>query len=322
MSKKIHYYYDPEDCSFKEVRNSPLAFVRKFSSYLFFSCCFAAVGLYAYLYIFDDPKTAMLRNENKGLVGKIDENLVKISRLETALDQLHQRDNEFYRTLLNRDPIASGVWNGGVGGSADYQASTDPSNLQEAEKRIQLLEHKIQLQESSYNELFKEASKNQERLTHIPAIKPVPGKIVSTFGKRKHPIFKVVKMHYGLDFQARIGTPVYATGDGKVIKAGKSYGGYGYQIEIDHGFGFVTKYAHLKKDGIKVKKGQKVKRGDVIALTGNTGLSKGPHLHYEIIKDGNKKIDPIDYFYANMSPEQIVQLRREAEAVKDNESMD
>jgi len=321
MSKKIHYYYDPEDCSFKEVRNSPLAFVRKLSSHLFFSACFAAVGLYAYLYIFDDPKTSMLRRENNKLVSKIDENLVKISRLEATVDQLHQRDNEFYRTLLNRDPISSGVWNGGVGGSADYQPSADPSNLQEAEKRIQLLEHKIQLQESSYNELFKEASRNQKRLTHIPAIKPVPGRIVSTFGNRKHPIFKVVKMHYGLDFQARIGTAVYATGDGVVIKAGKSYGGYGYQIEIDHGFGFVTKYAHLKKDGIKVTKGQNVKRGDVIALTGNTGLSKGPHLHYEIIKDG-RKINPIDYFYANMSPQQIVQLRKEAEAVKDNESMD
>ncbi len=321
MAKKIQYYYDPEDCSFKEVRTSPLSVLRKVAIHLFTSTCFAALGLYAYLFLFDDPKMAMLRRQNNDLLSKIDENLVKISRLESFVDQLHERDNDFYRSLLNREPISSGVWNGGIGGSANYQPSDDPNNLKEAEKRLNLLEHKIKMQESSYNELFKEVSRNQDRLKQLPAVLPVPGRIVSTFGMRMHPILKIRKMHYGLDFQARLGTPVYATGDGTIVKAGKSYGGYGYQVEIDHGFGYVTKYAHLSKGSIKVKKGDKVTRGDVIALSGNTGLSKGPHLHYEVMKDG-KRVNPIDYFYADMTAEEIVQLRKEAESVKDNESMD
>lgn len=280
---------------------------------------FALIAVYFAIY--EDPKHAMLRRENEELLNTIDENLVNISKLETSLSALHQKDNEFYRSILNADPITTGVWNGGVGGGADFDNQDQPFNLKDAEKRIDALQHKVNLQEKSYDELFRLAAENAKKLKHIPAIKPVPGKLISSFGMRMHPIHKIRKMHYGLDFQADTGTPIAAAGDGKVIFAGKSSGGYGYQIEVDHGFGYVTKYAHLKKGGIKVKKGQQVKRGEIIGLTGNTGLSKGPHLHYEIVKDG-RKINPIDYFYADLSPEEYNQLRKEAEAAKDVESMD
>jgi murein DD-endopeptidase MepM/ murein hydrolase activator NlpD len=135
---------------------------------------------------------------------------------------------------------------------------------------------------------------------------------------RTHPIHNIPKMHTGLDMQASTGTKVHAAGDGVVKLSGTSRGGYGMQIEIDHGgYGYVTKYAHLSN--ITVKKGDKVKRGQVVGLSGNTGLSKGPHLHYEIIKNG-KKIDPIDYFYGDLTPEEYVKLREEAKVA--NTSLD
>lgn len=322
MAKKVRYYYDPEDCSFKEDVVSPRQVLKGIFWRVAQASLLAALLFVLYLRVYDDPKYKMLQEQNESLTGNIATNLDKIKQLETAITDLHERDNEFYRSILNAEPIENGMWNGGIGGSTDFDpAGNQPLTLVETQKRLKALEYKISLQGKSYEELVKLAEKNDQRLSHIPAIKPVPGKLISSFGRRLHPIFRIRKMHTGLDFQANIGTEVVATGDGTVITAGRNSGGYGYEIEIDHGFGFVTKYAHLKKDGIKVKVGQKVKRGDFIGLSGNTGTSKGPHLHYEIIKDG-VKIDPLGYFYADLTPEEYMILRKEAEGLKDGESMD
>jgi len=157
----------------------------------------------------------------------------------------------------------------------------------------------------------KRALHKEEMLAALPAIQPIQNKeltrLASGFGMRIHPIYKIKKMHTGLDFSAPRGTPIYATGAGTIKRAEISYRktGYGNQVEIDHGFGYVTKYAHMQM--LAVKRGQKVKRGDLIGYVGSTGGSTAPHCHYEIIKDG-KKIDPIQYIIQDVTDEEYQKL--------------
>jgi len=153
-------------------------------------------------------------------------------------------------------------------------------------------------------------ARNKEKmLASIPAIQPVANKnlkkMASGYGYRIHPIYKVRKMHWGTDFSAPTGTPIYATGDGKVTTYKRSRSGYGYHIVIDHGFGYETLYGHMSK--IEVRRGQRVKRGDVIGYIGSTGSSTAPHLHYEVMKDG-RKINPINYFFNDLSPEEYEEM--------------
>ncbi|GAB4411845.1 MAG: M23 family metallopeptidase [Bacteroidia bacterium] len=271
-----------------------------------------------FYFVYDNPKEKLLKRQNSDLVGQIQKLESQFAQIETQIDALHQQDNAFYRSLLNTEQIDSGIWNSGRGGAVNPEVQDQPEVLRDAEKRLDRLHNKTAIQNKSYNFLFQQLSKKEEELRHIPAIKPVKGLVISGFGRRMHPIQGIWKMHTGLDFQANTGTPVYATADGMVKLAGRNRGGYGDQIEIEHGnYGYTTKYAHLSK--ILVKEGQKVTRGTLIAYSGNTGLSKGPHLHYEIIKN-NQKIDPIDYFYGDLTPEEYVRLREEAQV--ENESMD
>ena len=319
MAKKVRYYYDSEECCFKEEKDTPRSLAKKILTQLAISLVVACVGLGAYFFLYNDPKHLLLKQENSELLAKIDKNLMELSKLEASIEDLHKRDNEFYRSILNADQIPPGVWKGGLGGSADYEPTNRNFNVQELERRIEQISHKIQVQTESFSLLEDLANANAEKLQSLPAIKPVPGRLVSTFGMRFHPILKYRRMHYGLDLQASVGTPVYATGDGVISMVKKSRHGYGNQVEVDHGYGYITRYAHLKE--FKVAKGQKVKRGDVIALTGNTGLSKGPHLHYEVMKSG-RQVDPLHYFYADHSPEEYLRLKQQAEALKDSPAMD
>ncbi|RMG18067.1 MAG: M23 family metallopeptidase [Bacteroidetes bacterium] len=317
MAKKIRYYYDAETCSFKKEKLTFASAVKKALSYLTVSGVLACLLIAAFLYSGYDPQKVILENENKRLKSEIGKYEQQFSMLEKAVDELHKKDNEFYRSILNAEPIASGVWNGGTGGTANAELASQPDVLRETEKRLARLSQKVDLQGESYSLLFGHLSENEDFLSHVPSIKPVPGRLISGFGMRMHPIHHIRKRHTGIDLQASKGTPVYATGDGVIKFAGRKANGYGIHIDIDHGYEYVTKYAHLSK--VLVKRGQSVKRGDIIGYSGNTGLSKGPHLHYEIIK-GGIKIDPIDYFYADLTPEEFIKLREEA--MVENTSMD
>lgn len=318
MAKKIRYYYDEETCTFEEERITVGSVSRKVLSYVSVSGLLAVLGLALYFFVLDDPKHAYLKAQNAMLQGRVQALDSQLATLENQVDGLHEQDNKFYRSLMNSDRIDDGYWNGGIGGAANYKKTNEPEVLREAEKRLDLLNNKVKIQNKSYDVLFGLLAEKEDELRHTPAIKPVPGRIISGFGMRMHPIHGFRKMHTGLDMQANTGTPVHASADGIIKLAGTSRGGYGKQVEIDHGgYGYVTKYAHLSS--IEVAQGAKVKRGDIVGYTGNTGLSKGPHLHYEIIKN-SKKIDPIDYFYGDQTPEQYVTLREQAKL--DTESMD
>ena len=319
MAKKIRYFYDDETCSFKEEKVTFTLVVRTIFSYLTVSGLLACLFVALIFFGWDDPKTAMLKRENDNLNVKVKEYKKQFSALEVKVNELHERDNTFYRSVMSSTPISDGEWNGGKGGSANSELYSHPETVRETEIRLDILNAKIATQSQSYDMLFDRLLEKRKELAHVPSIKPVrEGRVISGYGMRIHPIHNLRKMHTGIDMEAAINTPVYATGDGKVVFAGVSRYGYGIHVDVDHGFGYETKYAHLSK--LAVENGHTVKRGDIIGYSGNTGLSKGPHLHYEIVKDG-KKIDPIDYFYEeDLTPEEFVQLRKEAQV--ENESMD
>jgi murein DD-endopeptidase MepM/ murein hydrolase activator NlpD len=177
---------------------------------------------------------------------------------------------------------------------------------------VELLKRKLVAQSKSYDEISKMIRDKEDMFQHIPAIQPVANKdltrIASGYGYRIHPIYKTRKMHWGIDFTAPTGTEIFSTGDGVITRAGRSKSGYGVMVEIAHGYGYRSIYAHLSQ--VSVKAGQRIARGERIGYVGNTGLSTAPHLHYEIVKDGNK-IDPINFFYHDLSDEEyalVIQL--------------
>ncbi|CUT02985.1 M23 family metallopeptidase [Candidatus Chrysopegis kryptomonas] len=179
--------------------------------------------------------------------------------------------------------------------------------LAESFSKLNKLEREVRLQQKSYEEIYRQYKINQEKFKHIPAILPLKGGLTSKFGYRKHPILGIWAMHEGIDLVVDVGTPVYATGDGVVSYVGYR-GRYGLIVEIDHGFGYVTLYAHLSR--ALVREGQKVKRGDKIALSGATGLVTAPHLHYEVWKDGIPQ-NPINYFFEDVDPAKYKELVQE-----------
>lgn len=238
-----------------------------------------------------------------------------IGGLEADLGSLRRKDEDAYRSILKAEPVQEEQE-----GEADPSAGIKPfekTSLQETAERMEALGAKVKAQRESFKRLQAVYSTKEEEMRHVPSIRPIPTDCISGFGDRFHPILKVRKFHPGIDFGAPKRSPVYATADGVVVSTSNTANGYGLAVDIQHGFGYETKYAHLSE--VKVQPGQKVKRGDLIALTGNSGLSKGPHLHYEI-KINGEKVDPVDYFYSDLSPEQYVSFKRQANQV--NESMD
>ncbi|TAE47418.1 MAG: M23 family metallopeptidase [Bacteroidetes bacterium] len=318
MAKEIRYYYDEASCSFLPVKPDFRSVLKRTLYTIGGAALASSLIIGAVFFFYDSPKEALLKKQNAALISKINELDNQFASLEDKLNELHTQDNSFYRSLLGAEKVDDGQWNGGVGGAEKPADGSTPEALEDAQSRIDRLNYKIDVQNNSYNSLFDKLSTKEEELRHVPAIKPVAGMVISGFGMRMHPILKFRKMHTGLDMEAAIGTTVYATADGVVITSGTTQGGYGLQIEIKHGnFGYTTKYAHLSRT--IVSEGQEVKRGQVIGYTGNSGQSKGPHLHYEIIKEGSK-IDPIDYFYGNLAPKEYIKHREDAKA--ENVSMD
>ncbi len=217
----------------------------------------------------------------------------RLERVDVALTRLHRTDNTFYRSILGLDKVDPALWEGGVGGTDRY-SRLSPSVLSATAIRADRLRYQIELQETSFAKLEQVAKSKNEELSHLPAVRPATGVLVGRYGYRQDPFHGHDQFHPGLDIDANIGDPIMATGAGTIVIAGDQSGwGYGIQIEIDHGFGYRTKYAHLSRTAVKV--GQRVKRGEIIGYAGNTGYSKGPHLHYEVIRHGDK-VNPIDYF--------------------------
>jgi murein DD-endopeptidase MepM/ murein hydrolase activator NlpD len=287
--------------------------------YLFAGLVIGAIGVVLYASFFKDPETARLSREVKFLKGQIEELNNQIDTLELFAGDLQEKDDNVYRSIFGAEPYPDYLRRGGVGGSdryKDLKGFDNSGDIIETQKRINRLQRALVSQSKSFEDVYELAKSKDTMLKCIPAIQPVSNKdlkrLASGFGMRIHPIYKIAKMHTGLDFTADIGTEIYATGDGVVEAIESKFSGYGQHVVINHGFGYESLYAHMSR--VAVRPGQKVRRGQIIGYVGNTGTSTGPHLHYEVMKNG-EKVDPAFYFYSDITPEQYEDmLKRSANA--------
>ena len=322
---RIKYYYDTETCRYERVKVSKWDIILNLLGFLSVSLILALGIIAGYSHYFDSPKEAKLKKENKELQFYYDMMENELSNVKNVLSALQERDDEVYRNVMGADPIPSSIRQAGVGGSERYKNIIE-SDL-EREKLIldmmtdlDKIKKQMYIQTKSYDEILEMARNKEKMHASIPAIQPIPNKelkrLASGYGMRMHPILKVRRMHEGCDFSAPRGTPIYSTGDGEVVRISNTFGGFGKLVVIDHGYGFITKYAHMSS--FNVKKGDKVKRGDCIGFVGSTGTSTAPHLHYEIHKDG-KPINPVHYFYQDVTDgeyEKLLEL-----AAEENQSL-
>ena len=322
---RIKYYYDTETCKYERVRVSTWDLTLNLMGFLSVSLIIAIGIVIVYNNYFDSPKEAILKKENEELKLYYEILDKEMKDANNMLMALQDRDDNVYRVIFEADPIPTTIREAGFGGAQRYKNLLE-NGLQQEElilsnfQKLDKLKKQMYIQTKSYDEILELAKDKSKMLASIPAIQPIANqeltRLASGFGIRMHPILKVRKLHTGLDYSAPRGTPIYATGDGKVVTVRTNFGGYGKEVEIDHGYGFVTKYAHM--ESFNVKQGQKVKRGECIGYVGNTGRSTAPHLHYEIIKDG-QKINPVHYFYKDINDEEFEKLLELAS--KENQSL-
>jgi murein DD-endopeptidase MepM/ murein hydrolase activator NlpD len=305
---KSKYKYNPESLKYDRIRTSFGTKTLLFFSYLSIVVVIAVILNIIYSSFFDTAKEKRLIRENNQLLFQYEVLNSKITSLETVLADIENRDDNIYRTIFNAEPIPKSIRDAGYGGVNRYETfeGYDQSGLViETAKRLDQLTKAVYVQSKSYDEIIVLAINREDQLACLPAIQPISNKdltrTASGWGYRIHPIYKIRKFHYGMDFTAPTGTDVYATGNGKVIRVESTRRGYGNQIVIDHGYGYQTLYAHMS--GFNVRLGQEVKRGDIIGFVGSTGLSTAPHLHYEVHLH-NKKVNPINYYFNDLTPEE------------------
>ncbi len=323
---KVKYYYDSETLSYRKIeqkKGRKLGIVLLSLLGIFLSG-FVLLVIYLNLPYVETPREKALKRELANMELQYELLNRKMDQAETVLDQLADRDNNLYRVYFEANPIPESQRKAGFGGVNRYQEleGFDNSKLViNAHKRIDILTKQIVVQSRSLDEIAQLAENKEKLLAAIPAIQPVRNedltRMASGYGYRTDPFTKARKFHWGMDFTAPRGTPVYASGDGVVSRADNTASGYGNHIRIEHGFGYESLYAHLYK--YNVRQGQKVKRGDLIGFVGSTGRSEAPHLHYEIFKDG-EKINPINFYYGNLTPEEFAVLLEKSQ--QENQSLD
>jgi len=304
---KIKYYYDTDTCQYQEVRTSTADTMFMVSAFLIASLIMAAGLTILYNSFFPSDKYLQLERENKVLsqnYKKFENDMVFVHKV---LDAIQERDDYLYRGYFDSEPLSQTIRQGGTGGTDRYRELPKSEVIRKTAFKIEQVRKRLYIQGKSFDELVKLARTHSERASAIPGIMPIAEatkRFASGFGMRMHPIYRIFKKHTGCDFSAPIGTPVYSTGDGVVVGAGV-HSGYGNQVAVDHGYGFVSTYSHLSAYSVKV--GQKVKRGQQIGKVGSTGVSVSPHLHYEIERKG-VKVDPIHYFYDDLNPHEFEEL--------------
>ena len=323
---KVKYYYDQETLSYRPIKATSKNRISNIVLFVLASFFFGLTCLLILLNsdVINTPSEIVQKRTLKNYELQFDILNKKLTQLEAVVSNVEERDNNLYRVYFEASPIPEEQRRAGFGGVNRYKdlEGYDNSDLViNTAKRLDILTKQTVVQSRSLDEIERLAANKAALIEAIPTIQPVKNKdltrIASGFGYRNDPFTKTRKMHFGMDFTAKRGTPVYATGNGVVKRADSRSSGFGKHIRIDHGFGYISLYAHLSK--YNVRRGQKVKRGDIIGYVGNTGRSAGPHLHYEIIKD-NKKLDPLNFYYGNLSPEEFEALLTQSK--QENQSLD
>ena len=320
MSIKNHYYYDETNCEFVPIKyNRTEQVVYNLSIWILTGVILTGIGIILLSSYVGTPAELALKAENEVLYTQLASTTVALENLDKKINEVAKIDNEVYRSVLGMEQISYEERLAGVGGADPYEdfdvfSESTAELLKWTATKVDNLERRIAIQKLSFEEIKAQYNANTDKMSHIPAIKPAGGIILSGYGVRYHPILKYNRRHNGLDFRADIGDPVYATGEGVVKYAGlKST--FGKVVIIDHGFGYETLFAHLSGFAKGIKAGTKVERGQQIAMAGDTGISEGPHLHYEVHYN-NRPVDPLYYLFADTSPEEYAMFKEITETNK------
>jgi murein DD-endopeptidase MepM/ murein hydrolase activator NlpD len=311
---RIKYHYDTETCKYERVRTRTSDIIINTLGIISLTLTMALGLLVLYSSYFESPKELLLKNEVKEMEFYYTNLQQEVEKLNTQLADMNLRDDNIYRVVLGAEPLEKSIREAGVGGVDRYAGIREKNIIHEdiilkLHEGVDKLRRKVYIESKSQDEVVQLAEKKEKLFAAIPAIQPVANKsllaLASGYGMRIHPIYKVKKMHTGVDFAANIGTPIYATADGTIDKLDVNFSGYGKMIEIDHGFGYRTRYAHMH--GFAVRHGQHVKRGELIGYVGDTGLSTAPHLHYEVFINGSY-VNPIHYFFNDLDAKEYEKL--------------
>ncbi len=323
---KVKYYYDPDTLSYRKIEPKKSRRYRNIGLFVLGSALFGLLGLIFLLNtnLINTPAELSLRRDVDNYELQFELLNRKMAQIEEVLSNIEERDNNIYRLYFEANPISEEQRRAGFGGVNRYKSLEGFNNSEmviSTTKRLDIIKKQMAIQSKSLDEIAKLAEEKEKLLLAIPAIQPISNKeltrMASGYGWRSDPFTKARKMHWGMDFTAPKGTPIYASGDGKIIRADNNSSGFGKHIRIDHGYGYLSLYAHLS--AYNVKKGQRVKRGDLIGFVGSTGRSEAPHLHYEIWKDKDK-INPINFYYGSLSPIEFENMLKYAN--QENQSLD
>lgn len=306
MARK-KFVYDLDSLSIRKEKKTLLQYVVKLAPHIVISMIISAIFIFTFYYFYDSPEEYLLKRENHQYAQQIQIFSKKLDKVDKILADLSYRDDNIYRSIFDVAPIPSTIRQSGFGGNNRYENLDGFDNSQliiNVAQRTDKVLKELYIQSKSYDEVIDLLNNKEEMLRCSPSIQPILNKeltrISSYFGYRTDPVYGYKKHHDGIDFTAQTGTPIHATGDGIVTYVKRGNRGYGNNVEISHGFSLKSKYAHMTK--ILVKEGQKVKRGQVIGLVGSTGKSVGPHLHYEVRKNG-VPINPINFFFQDLPTE-------------------
>ncbi|TPN86749.1 M23 family metallopeptidase [Aquimarina algicola] len=323
---KVKYYYDSDTLSYRKIeqkkgRKLGIAAIGILGAFL---AGFILLLIYLNIPQLETPKEKAYKRELENMQLQYELMSKRLERDESILKEIAERDDNIYRLYFGAQAIPEELRNAGFGGVNRYKNLEGFDNSEmiiESNKRIDKLTKQIVVQSKSLDEIAELAEQKEELLATIPAIQPIQNsdlrRMASGYGWRTDPFTKARKFHYGMDFSAATGTPVYASGNGVVTRADANSSGYGNHVRIDHGFNYVSLYAHLSR--YNVTKGQKVKRGDIIGFVGSTGRSVAPHLHYEIFKDG-ERINPRNFYYGSLTSEEFNEMLKASNLI--NETLD
>ena len=309
MNKK--FQINPNTLELEQVEHGLTYWLRRSGLYILGGIVLGIFFLFLFLTFFPSPREKQLLKEKETLQAQLKMLNNQVDQMQLVMTDLQQRDDNLYRVLFDAEPIPLSIRQGAQRKISYYEQIARMTNNQLAADltlKVDVLEKELYVQSKSYDEIIEMAKTREVRMENIPAIQPVLNKdlkrVASGYGVRIDPVYHVRKFHQGMDFTAPTGTEIFATGNAKVIFTGWKQG-YGNTIILDHGFGYKTVYAHLYKS--LVRKGQRVKRYDIIGLVGNTGKSTGPHLHYEV-RLNDRPVDPRNYYFYDLSPEEYDQM--------------
>lgn len=322
MSLKNHYYYDETNCEFVPIEyNRVEQVIYNLSIWILSGVVLTGIGIILLSNYVGTPAELALKAENEALFEQLETTRSALVSLDTQITEIAEKDNEVYRSVLGMERISYEERQAGVGGSDPYEdfdvySESTSELLKWTASKVDNLERRIGIQQLSFEEIKNQYNLNKDKMSHIPAIKPTSGILLSGYGVRYHPILKYNRRHNGLDFRADVGDPVFTTGNGTIKFAGRQ-STLGIIVIVDHGFGYETLYAHLSGIAKGIRSGTKVERGQQIAMAGDSGLSEGPHLHYEVHYNG-QPVDPIYYLFADTSPEEYAMFKEISETNKNS----